>query len=401
MAKDEDGARHLLLAVYLPALILAVSRGILLPIMPLYVRSYDASYGLVGLVLAAESAGTLLSDVPAGVLIRRFGHKASMLLGAGSSIVGALALFWVEDLLWVVFFRVLSWAGAALWGISRHAYIADLVRVERRGRSIAVMGGIGRIGAFVGPAIGGLVGAQFGLRAAFLFFALLSIVGAVAVLIWVRSDRPSQGLERLEHGSLWAVFTAHRGPLLTAGSGQLCAQLIRSARHIIIPLYAADILGLDVRSVGLIISVSSAVDMLMFYPAGLIMDSWGRKFAYVPSFALQAVGMALIPSVETFWGLQLVAIFIGLGNGLGSGTMMTLGADLAPERARGEFLGLWRFIGDAGSASSPVVIGSIAEALGLVVAPLGIAGVGLLGASILALLVPETLKKSSAGPKKE
>ena len=131
------------------------------------------------------------------------------------------------------------------------------------------------------------------------------------------------------------------------------------------------------------------------------MDSWGRKFAYVPSFALQAVGMALIPSVETFWGLQLVAIFIGLGNGLGSGTMMTLGADLAPERARGEFLGLWRFIGDAGSASSPVVIGSIAEALGLVVAPLGIAGVGLLGASILALLVPETLKKSSAGPKKE
>jgi hypothetical protein len=48
---------HLLLAVYLPALVFAISRGLLIPVMPLFVRSFDVSYALVGLVLAAESVG--------------------------------------------------------------------------------------------------------------------------------------------------------------------------------------------------------------------------------------------------------------------------------------------------------------------------------------------------------
>lgn len=387
---------HLLLAVYLPALVFAISRGLLIPVMPLFVRSFDVSYALVGLVLAAESVGTLLSDMPAGVLIRRMGHKRAMLLGAAFSVVGALAMFWAENLAWVIFFRLLSGAGSALWGISRHAYIADLVQIQRRGRSIAVMGGIGRIGAFVGPALGGLVGAQFGLRAPFLVYALLGLLGVAAVLFWVRGDEEERGgQQEVEHASLWSVFRSNMRPLLTAGSGQLCAQLIRAARHIIIPLYASDILGLDVSTVGVIISISSAIDMLMFYPAGVIMDRFGRKFAYVPSFTLQAVGMAMIPMTETYLGLQLVALFIGLGNGLGSGTMMTLGADLAPARSRGEFLGLWRFIGDAGSAAGPVFIGSIAEVLGLVIAPWGVAFMGLAGAAILAGLVPETLEKTA------
>lgn len=62
------------------------------------------------------------------------------------------------------------------------------------------------------------------------------------------------------------------------------------------------------------------------------MDRLGRKAAIVPSFVVQAVGMALIPLSHSYGGLLAVASLIGLGNGLGSGSMMTLGADLAPAR---------------------------------------------------------------------
>jgi MFS-type transporter involved in bile tolerance (Atg22 family) len=84
---------------------------------------------------------------------------------------------------------------------------------------------------------------------------------------------------------------------------------------------------------------------------------------------------------------------IGLGNGLGSGTMMTLGADLAPADSRGEFLGVWRLIGDGGSAGGPVVVGAVADVLGLSLATFTIAGVGLLAAAMLGTLVPETLQR--------
>ena len=46
----------------------------------------------------------------------------------------------------------------------------------------------------------------------------------------------------------------------------------------------------------------------------------------MPSFLLQAIGMALVPLTGTFEGLLIAASVIGLGNGLGSGTMHDIGA---------------------------------------------------------------------------
>jgi len=129
---------------------------------------------------------------------------------------------------------------------------------------------------------------------------------------------------------------------------------------------------------------------MLFIPAGILMDRYGRKVAAVPSFAVMAVGMALVPFTNSFVTLLLVAMLIGLGNGLGSGTMMTLGADLAPPGATGEFLGLWRLIGDTGQAGGPLAVGTLTDALGFEASAIILAGAGLSSSLILALLVKET-----------
>jgi len=72
--------------------------------------------------------------------------------------------------------------------------------------------------------------------------------------------------------------------------------------------------------------------------------------------------------------------------------MMTLGADLSPKEGRGEFLGVWRLIGDVGSTSGPVIVGQVAEALTLPMAALAIAVTGLGAGLVFGLLVPEPLK---------
>ena len=383
--------RNLIFSVYLPGLCLAFCRGLLLPVLPLYVRSFDASYSLVGVVLAAESLGTLLSDVPAGILLRKLGQKPVMLLGLGLAVLGTTALAFAGNLPQVFLFHLLSGVGAALWQTSRHAYLAEVVPMRKLGRANSTMGGMGRMGGFFGPAIGGVVASSFGLRAPFLLYGAVGAVALVAVAFWVTragtaaSNRPSPAL-----GSL---LKDHSRALATAGTGQVFAQLIRTARGVIIPLYAADVIGLDLKSVGLIMSLAALLDMSLFYPAGMLMDRWGRKFATVPCFLIQGAGMALIPLTTGFGSLLVAALVIGLGNGIGAGTMMTLGADLAPSNARGEFLGIWRFIGDGGHAGGSLVVGSLGDLLGITSTPFVIAGVGVLAAAILGLLVPETLVK--------
>ena len=385
---------HLILPVYIPTLILAFSQGMLIPTLPLFAKQFAASYGWIGLVLASEGIGRILGDIPAGLLLMRMGRNRSMTVGILLVVASMAALYISSTAVQVILVRLLAGVGNAIWNVSRHAYLAEATATHERGRAIAIFGGVNRIGGFVGPAIGGAIGAGFGLRMPFILYAILA--GGACAISALSVDTETSGSTLRKPFRLAATIKENRRVLLTAGTGQLCAQAIRAGRNVIIPLYGADVIGLDIREVGLILSLASFVDMSMFYPAGLIMDRKGRKFAMVPCFAIQAVGMALIPSSGGFWGLLAATALIGFGNGIGSGTMMTLGADLAPKESMGEFLGLWRLVGDGGHAGSPLIVGALSDLAGLTPATYGVALIGLMSSAIFALLVPETLQSRTS-----
>ncbi|MCP5099209.1 MAG: MFS transporter [Chloroflexi bacterium] len=381
-----------ILPIYAPTLLISFCRGLLIPVMPLFVRDFGVSYGWIGLVLAGESLGMLIADLPAGVLLHRLGRKRSMAVGLSLTAVATLALFWATSIPEALIYRLISGFGLALFNLSRHLYMAEMIQLSSRGRAIALLGGVNRIGVFLGPVIGGTVGAKFGLRIPFLIYGAMAALALLLVAVFVARVKTAVSLSPASH-NLFQTIATHYRILAAAGMGQLFAQTIRAGRGLIIPLIGADLLGLDVQAIGLIISIASAIDMSLFYPAGWIMDRFGRKYAIVPSFLIQATGMALLPIVGGFGSLLLVSSLISVGNGLSSGTMMTIGADLAPTADRSQFLGSWRFIGDGGFTLGPLIVGAVADLLLLQTAALAMAGCGILAAGIFARFVPETAVK--------
>jgi MFS family permease len=328
------------------------------------------------------------------VFMRRLGQKETMLVGAAVAALATAALFLAGSVPTAVALRIIAGFSRALFTVSRHAYVAGIASVGRRGRAIALFGGLMRIGSFLGPLAGGVMAASYGLRSTFLVFGAANLAAMAAMAVFVRASSEERSAPSLRgHADLLLTTLKERYRVLIAsGGGQLLAQMIRAGRSAIIPLYAADVVGLDVTAIGAIVSLSSAVDMSLFYPAGWIMDHLGRKFAIVPSFLIQAVGMFLIPFTTSFGSLLAAAAVIGFGNGLGSGSMMTLGADLAPKHARGEFLGIWRLIGDVGQTGGPILVGQVADLVALPTAAWAIGAAGLCAGLIFWRLVPEPLK---------
>jgi MFS family permease len=380
------------LAVYAPAALLAFGQGLLLTTLPLYAATFGVSYGLISLAVAATALGTLATDVPAGALVGRLGLRPTMIVGTSLVAVSTLFLAAPQPFSLLIAARIAAGIGTALWSLSRHAFIATAVPLAERGRAISVFGGINRIGTFAGPVAGGLLATWFGFRASFLASGLMALL---ALLLALRYVKPTPRAATTTGGrGRWRVvgrvLRRNWRDLAAAGVAQTLAQMIRAGRLFIVPLYGKEVVGLTVAQVGLIMTVSALVDVSMFVPAGLLMDRFGRKTAAVPSFAVMAIGVAMIPAAHSFATLLAAAVVIGLGNGLGSGTMMTLGADLAPEGATGEFLGLWRLIGDAGAFLGPVSVGIIAGVAGLRGSAVVLAIVGVAAALTLALLVQET-----------
>jgi len=382
----------LVLPVYVPTALLSAGAGMLIPTVPLYALTLQEAFVLVSFAVAAEKIGTMLGDVPSGMMLDRIGRKRSMLVGTVAIAIGTIGVALIPSYWALLVLRFVAGVGSSMWNISRMAHLVSATTPRDRGKVLASYGGISRIGTFAGPGVGGLIALAYGLTAPFIAAGLLALAAALVAVRFIPSDTPRAAAKghRAAWRALGTLARAQWRDLATAGSAQFCSSVMRQGRHVVVPLYGATVLGLDVAQVGGLVTLSAAIDMCLFLPAGIISDRLGRKFASVPCFTIMGLGMALIPFAADYTGLMIAVSVIGLGNGLGSGAMLTLGADLAPDEGTGEFLGVWRMIGDTGQTSGPVIVGALGDVVGLAGAAFALALVGWACAGTLAAFVRET-----------
>ncbi len=190
----------------------------------------------------------------------------------------------------------------------------------------------------------------------------------------------------------------YRRFFLTLGIATLLVGAVRGARQTVLPLWG-EFLGFDPEVISLIFGLSGALDMLLFYPAGKVMDRFGRLWIAIPSMSTMAVAMALLPLADTVVTVSLVAGLLGLGNGMGSGIVMTLGADVAPPTQRSSFLGVWRLFQDTGEAAGPLLI-SAGTALGSLAAGIWVtAMIGGAASAALGRWVPRYSHHAKVAPR--
>lgn len=384
--------RSLATVIYLPNLLFAVGRGAVVPLIALVALDLGASPVVAGVVVALRGAGTMVFDLPAGILIARVGEKRAMILAA-AALAGISLGIWLRPPLWLyALLIVLLGCTWSVWHIARIAFASGSSTVRHRGRVMAMMGGATRIGLLIGPLLASLVITGGDLTNAFLLLAIVSAAAAGAMAVAGSVPFVSEA-HVTERPTLRRIVKEHRHTLLTAGSVAFAAQVLRSSREVLIPLWGDEV-GITATTIPLIFAASYALETVMFYPVGLIMDRRGRKWTFIPCVALLSVGIASIPLASDTVSLTAVAVLLGIANGFGSGMNMTLGSDLSPLAGRSRFLGIWRLVTDVGSTGGPLLVAALTSAATLAVAAVSVGGVGLMGLLVLWRLVPETLVTS-------
>jgi MFS family permease len=385
--------RSIAVPAFGPALLFCIGEGAVLPVVALSARELGASVAVAALIVTLLGLGSWFFNLPASMITLKFGERWSIV---GAAAAGALALLaaglssLIPDGLWLlaVAMAVVGMA-ASVFSLARQKYLTEAVPVEFRARALSTLGGVNRIGIFIGPFVGAAVMQFAGISGA--YWVGVAGMTAAAVLAVTIPDLVAPTGTSGHPGpapTLRGVAVSHAGVFLTAGAGILLLSALRASRQVVIPLWA-DHLGLDASQASLVYGLSGAIDMLVFYPAGKVMDRRGRLWVAVPSTLIMGTALMLIPMTAGLVGLLLVALLIGFGNGISSGLVMTLGADFSPDRGRGQFLGLWRFIADAGSTGGPVLLSAVTAAASL---GAGVTATGVLGfaaAGVFAVVLPK------------
>lgn len=406
--------------IYGPTVLFGLGEGALLPLLPVIAQSLGASVPQAALVASAIVIARMIGNLPAGWLVARIGERWTMGIAGAAALAGVLGVILAPTVavLTVSVFGIGLCASA--FGLARHAFMTTRVPLAYRARSLSVLGGSFRLGMFAGPFVAVTLLAVTGDELAAAWFFGACLLGLILLVLlgtdpeeqlaregmapWtppaeqVRNDiaddtgeSTTGSIPAAERHGVFRTMWRFRGVLLRLGLSTATLSAIRQARMYLLPLWGVSI-GLDATTISLVVGITGALEFALFYTSGQIMDRWGRLWAAMPSMVLMSSAFLVLAFTHDLadaatW-FTAAAIVIGIGNGLSSGILMTLGADIAPPDDPAPFLGSWRLITDAGGASAPLIVSILSAASTLSVATGVIGAIGLLGAVGFAVHVP-------------
>jgi MFS family permease len=361
--------RSVAVAAFGPATLFGLAEGAMLPVIALSSIDRGASTAIAALINALLGIGSIVTNIPSGILATRIGERKAMLVAAAVAVAG-LILCLVNlghgplSLLVFGLGVLLLGAASSVYTLARQSYLTEIVPAPMRARALSTLGGTLRIGMFAGPFLGAGAEQLWGLPGAY-FVSLAAMAGAAVIVYRVPDlERTDEHRAAAAEVTSWGILKRYRRIFATLGLSVVLLSAIRQTRQVAIPLWAAHI-GLSPAANSIIYGIAGLVDVATFYPAGKVMDTYGRRWVAVPCAAVLGVSFILMPFTHAVVTLTLTAMIMGFGTGIGSGIVMTLSADVSPEIGRPTFLGLWRELSDAGQGIGPLILSGVTAVAGL------------------------------------
>lgn len=392
--------------------LLLMGFGLIVPVLPLFVRSFGVGYDGTGVFIAGYGLARLVGDLVGGGIVDRKGEGWTAIVGMGilafSSTATALSPSYVIA---VAFWSVAGFGSATVFA-ALFSFILKAAPPERMARTLSVFYGAFNIGIIVGGALGGFVAGIFGLAAPLVAYSCVLCVAILAYLRFVpdaprtsRSAEPTVVAAAAQPATFEAPGPSRRvvRDLLRVPGFKTALFLsftylwvIGTIFNTLLSLFAKDELGMSTAAIGATFAVVAAVEFLVLFPAGSIADSRGRKPVMVPSLAGLVVTMAILGWSTSPAMLVTILAAMSVASGFAGVPPAAMLSDLVPSEHSGRATGAFRFCGDLAFFFGPLIAGAAAKAFGFETTFLITAAVPAM-ALLLMLRTAETLRRDD-GP---
>ena len=370
--------------------------GAVIPVLPLYAQSFGVPQVAIGATVAVYGLARVLLAVPTGQVADRLGRRNALAIGGALSALGNLWCAMAGSYVELVLARFVAGAGAGVVLTAGLIVLADITRASTRGRTLSIYQGVFLFAVGIGPLPGGYLAERFGLEAPFLVYGVASAIVAAIAWFGVAETRAMGTAERgpsvsvLPFRRQLRAFAGNAGFLLVCLISLTGAAARTGALFSIVPVLARDRLGLDPSDIGFGLALGSVIGLAVTYPAGALVDRYGRKSVIVPTTLLTGVSMLCFSLAPAYaWFLFACAIWGG-ASAASAAAPAAYAADSAPAGLNASAMSSYRTISDIGYVVGPILLGWLGDAQGLD-APLWTAAIALLlTTALFAALAPET-----------
>ena len=369
------------------AFFVMVGFGVVIPVLPVFVRSFHVGYTEVGAVVSAFALMRLVASPFCGRLIEKGGERTILAIGIGIVAVSSALTGLAQSYLEVLLLRGAGGIGSAMFSISAMTLLLGTTAPSMRGRAVGFYQGGFLIGGMAGPALGGLL-AVISLRAPFFFYAGTLVIAGIVGLAFLRPSSRSTEDARADPAPIIPFrrviadrrFRAACLANFASGWGSL------GVRSALIPILVVEVLHRAELWTGIAFAIAAVAQTLTLGPAGKFVDTVGRRPAMIGAYAVAALVMLAIPFAPEIWTLTALLCLYGVAAAfMGTAPAAAVG-DAAGARS-GQPVAIFSAFSDLGAIVGPLVAGVLLDVVSYEAA-FGSAVVLLLAASLYALRMP-------------
>ncbi len=308
-----------------------------MPFLVIYLTRIGYSTAKAGLALGAYGFGHVVASSLGGHLADRIGRRNTIVVSMFGSAAAMLALSQARAYAWIVVLTAITAAFGELYRPASHALIADLMPEDQRVFSFAVYRFAVNLGVAAGPAMAGFL-AEHSFFYLFAGDALTSVVyGIIAAFGLPQGLRTYQEGERMGE-ALRAAARDRRFLFFLLST--LLAALVDMQMGSTFALHVT-FLGFAPHVYGMLISLNAVLVITLELAIINVTQRMSPRPVIALGYLLWGLGFSLTGAARTVPLLATTVVIWTFGEMISSPLIAAYVAQIAPERFRGRYMGLF------------------------------------------------------------
>lgn len=287
------------------------SFGIIIPIIPAYLKELGQGGTAAGLIIAIFAFAQFLVSPIGGKWADKYGRRPLINIGLLTLAISMFIFYFADSIVLLYVSRAIGGIGCAFLIPAIYAYVADITTMDQRAKGNSFISAAMSLGIVIGPGIGGFL-AEYGLKTPLLVSA---IVGLLAFVVSFFTLKESQ-LEKMDvsqqpdSSMVKDILLSVKKPFFIPLIITLIMSFGLMAYETVLGLYVDDQFGATPQEIAFMVTATGLVGVIMqLFVVDWIVKAMGelnvlRLFLMVTAFGFLLSIIA--GSYNTFFAISLL-----------------------------------------------------------------------------------------------
>ncbi len=341
------------------ALVDVLGIGIIIPVLPFYVKSFGLSPAGMTILFSAFSLCSLFSTPILGSLSDKYGRKIILAISLASTSLGWFVFAFAPSVLWLFIGRVIDGLAAGNFSTAQ-GVLSDIAKDEKqRSQNFGLIGALFGMGLIIGPALGGLL-MSISHNASFIFVGILSFLNTILMLIFLPETNLNKRKEAIINlNPLKAIFYSFtKSNIKSLFSSWFVFHVSMAIFQSVFSLYLLEIFGFNSITISMVLAGQGVI--MVINQGFLLKHFWLKRFSIksLSYYLYIFIGLAtLCFAVKNVYFLILGILILSLSQPVLRVAVTSEVISNTDDTKRGEVLGVMASIANLGMIVGPLFSG--------------------------------------------